>query len=134
MLSLREEFRMSMLYITHDLGVIAEIADTVNVMYLGKVVESARTDELFAEPLHPYTRALLRSIPKVEKRTRSLLEAIEGTVPIPLNIPPMCGFYSRCAARMAGTCDVAVPALVDVAEGRAVRCFLHSDQAEDEHV
>ncbi len=122
---------MSMLYITHDLGVIAEISRTVNVMYLGKIIESAPADTLFRSPLHPYTTALMRSIPRVEQRTRSRLDAIEGSVPVPLNLPRQCGFFPRCSRAIKGTCDAHVPALVEVAPGHDVRCFLHSPQREE---
>lgn len=129
--NLQEQFGMSIMYITHDLGVIAEIADSVNVMYLGKVVERGTAIELFKNPLHPYTRLLLKSIPKVGRKSRVRLEAISGTVPIPLNPPARCGFFSRCPEAMPGKCDKLVPALVEVQEEHGVRCFLHSDKTED---
>jgi peptide/nickel transport system ATP-binding protein len=127
---LQEQFGMAILYITHDLGVIAEIADEVAVMYLGRVVEHAVTRELFRNPLHPYTRLLLKSIPRMGKDAKQRLEAIEGTVPIPLDPPRMCGFYSRCPDAIAGTCDMEVPGLVEVSPGHSVRCYLHSPQTE----
>ena len=130
MAQLQEELGMAILYITHDLGVIAEIADEVAVMYLGRVVEYAETKELFRNPLHPYTRLLLKSIPRMGKESAKRLEAIEGNVPIPLDLPPMCGFTSRCPEAMEGRCDGAIPALVEVAAGHKVRCFLHSDDVE----
>ena len=121
---------MSILYITHDLGVIAEIANEVNVMYLGRVVERANTIELFKRPMHPYTSRLLKSIPKVGRKARVRLEAIKGTVPIPLDPPRECGFHSRCPEAMEGKCNVDIPALVEMSEGHSVRCFLHSDEKE----
>ena len=130
MKDLQEQFSMSILYITHDLGVIAEIADEVNVMYLGKVVERASAIELFENPLHPYTRLLLKSIPKVGKKALARLDAIKGTVPIPLNQPLQCGFYSRCPDAMPGKCDGAIPALLDKGNDHPVRCFLHGEEAE----
>jgi oligopeptide/dipeptide ABC transporter ATP-binding protein len=129
---LQEQFGMSVLYITHDLGVIAEIADEVAVMYLGRVVEQASAKELFKNPLHPYTRRLLKSIPKLGRKARVRLDAIEGTVPIPLDPPRECGFFSRCPERMVGRCDKEQPALVDVTGGHKVRCFLHSEEIEPE--
>ena len=96
MKKLQEEFGMAIMYITHDLGVIAEIADEVNVMYLGRVVERAKTREIFKNPLHPYTRRLLRSIPQLGKKSGTRLDAIRGNVPVPINLPPACGFCSRC--------------------------------------
>jgi oligopeptide/dipeptide ABC transporter ATP-binding protein len=130
MAHLQEEFGMAILYITHDLGVIAEIADEVAVMYLGRVVEQAPTKELFRDPRHPYTRLLLKSIPRMGKLAKARLEVIEGTVPIPLDPPRMCGFFSRCPDAMAGKCDGNIPALVEVAPGHKVRCYLHSDEVE----
>lgn len=130
MQTLREQIGMSIMYITHDLGVIAETTSYVYVMYLGKVVEQARTVDLFKNPLHPYTRALLKSIPKVGRKARIRLEAIQGNVPIPIDPPLACGFYSRCKDAMTGTCDIAVPALVELEPEHYVRCFLHSDQRE----
>ena len=130
MAHLQEEFGMAILYITHDLGVIAEIADDVAVMYLGRVVEHAETKELFRNPLHPYTRLLLKSIPRMGKDAKQRLEAIEGTVPIPLDPPRQCGFFSRCPDAIAGTCDLEVPGLVEVSPGHSVRCYLHSEQTE----
>jgi oligopeptide/dipeptide ABC transporter ATP-binding protein len=130
MRSLQEQFGMAIMYITHDLGVIAEIADEVNVMYLGRVVERSIATELFAHPQHPYTRRLLKSIPKVGRKARTRLDAIKGMVPTPLNLTKQCGFFSRCPEALQGTCDVAVPALVDAGGGHLVRCFLHSQEKE----
>jgi oligopeptide/dipeptide ABC transporter ATP-binding protein len=127
---LRAEFGMSILYITHDLGVIAQIADVMAVMYLGQVVETGDVVTLFEQPLHPYTRALLRSIPTVGGPTRSRLEAIAGTVPMPINLPRRCRFADRCPAAF-DKCFSAEPALVDMGNGHAVRCFLHSGKVEE---
>jgi oligopeptide/dipeptide ABC transporter ATP-binding protein len=127
---LQEEFGMAIQYITHDLGVIAEIADHIAVMYLGRIVEEGSPAHIFRNPLHPYSAALLRSVPKLGKKSGSRLETIKGTVPIPLDPPPMCGFFSRCVHAMPGKCDRAVPALVEQEEGHRVRCFLHSSETE----
>ena len=121
---------MSMIYITHDLGVIAEIADEVAVMYLGRIVEQGPTREILDNPLHPYTQRLLKSVPKLGYKTRSRLEAIEGNVPIPLDPPRQCGFFSRCPESKAGICDVNIPALLEPDKKHSVRCFLHSDEIE----
>jgi len=129
MRSLQSDFEMSILYITHDLGVIAEIADEVNVMYLGRVVERAPVIELFENPLHPYTKRLLKSIPRIGQEARTRLDSIEGNVPIPLDPPPQCGFFSRCREAIAGKCDVAVPAMT-VRGDHQVRCFQYSDETE----
>lgn len=123
-------YGMSILYITHDLGVIAEIADEVAVMYLGRIVEQGTARQIFHSPLHPYTRGLLKSIPMLGRKARVRLDAISGTVPIPINPPWRCGFWNRCPDRKPGHCDVALPALVDMGDGHRVRCFLHSDEEE----
>ena len=130
MKELQATFGMSMMYITHDLGVIAEIADEVAVMYLGRIVEQGSARQIFHEPMHPYTRLLLRSIPKLGRKARVPLDAIQGTVPLPLDPPWQCGFWGRCPAAMPGKCDVAVPALVPHGDGHSARCFLQSDLEE----
>ena len=131
MKELQEQFGMAIMYITHDLGVIAEISDVIAVMYLGRVVESGSARQIFTEPLHPYTRLLMKSIPTLGKKARTKLEAIKGTVPIPMDTVPECGFGSRCPEFMRGTCDSAIPGLVDRGEGHMVRCFLHSQETEE---
>jgi len=130
MKELQEQFGMAIMYITHDLGVIAEIADEVNVMYLGRVVERASTVELFKNPLHPYTQRLLKSIPRLGGRGQRRLDAIRGNVPVPMNPPPQCGFASRCDDFIAGKCDAAVPSLVEMNTDHFVRCYLHSEESE----
>ncbi len=130
MKELQIEFGMAVMYITHDLGVIAEIADVVNVMYLGRVVERASTIELFKNPLHPYTQRLLHSIPRLGRRGQERLAAIRGSVPVPMNPPPQCGFASRCDDFIAGRCDAAVPSLVHMGNDHFVRCYLHSEESE----
>jgi peptide/nickel transport system ATP-binding protein len=125
MLRLQQELGMAIMIITHDLGVVAEIADDVTVMYMGKDVESAAVQTLFAEPHHPYTRALLRSIPKVDRSTTSRLDTIRGMVPDPLNIPNGCTFHTRCDHAVAGICDREVPPQIVSSASHAVRCFLH---------
>jgi len=125
MKELQREFGMSIIYITHNLGVIAEISDEVLVMYLGKVVEHANADEIFHNPLHPYTIGLLKSIPKVGKKARTRLEAIKGTVPLPLDLPRGCRFYQRCREAKEGICDVDNPPLIEVTKGHRVSCFLY---------
>jgi peptide/nickel transport system ATP-binding protein len=121
---LQAELGMSVLYITHDLGVVAELADMVAVMYLGRIVELTDTRTLFANPLHPYTQRLLRAIPTMTGRPGDYLENIQGTVPVPLDPPARCGFFSRCTLAREGLCDAAVPPLVEVEPGHQVRCFL----------
>jgi oligopeptide/dipeptide ABC transporter ATP-binding protein len=116
---------MGMLFITHDLGVVAEIADRVAVMYAGRIVEQAAVADLFARPRHPYTQALLRSLPRIErtaKPERAPLEAIAGQVPTPLALPPGCAFAPRCALA-TDVCQAARPPLERTPDGQDVRCF-----------
>ena len=127
---LKEDFGLTLVVIAHDLAVIRHMADRVAVMYLGEIVELAPARDLFDTPLHPYTERLLQSIPRLEKKSRARLDVIKGNVPVPLDPPRECGFYSRCLQRMEGRCNTAIPALVDMEEGHAVRCFLHSDERE----
>lgn len=127
---LRQEFGMAIMFITHALGVIAEIADEVVVMYLGRVVEQARIDDLFYDPRHPYTAALLRSIPRVDRRAEGELPAIEGVVPDPYEVPPGCSFSDRCRHFMPGLCDRAVPRLKEVTEQHWVRCYLYGQEVD----
>ena len=128
---LQREDGMSIVYITHNMAVVAETVDRVYVMYLGQVVESSTTQELFADPLHPYTQKLLRSIPKPGERVEKL-EVISGTVPAPIDLPRMCGFVTRCPYAMPGLCDKKMPALYEKEEGHFVRCFLYSQETEPE--
>ena len=121
---LKREFNSAVIFITHDLGVIAEMSDDVAVMYLGRVVEYTDVDTLFHNPKHPYTIALLQSIPSVTRKAKSELEVIEGTVPYPMNMKPGCGFYSRCTKRVDGLCNVQDVPLVDIGNGHKVRCML----------
>lgn len=126
---LQAERGMAVMLITHNLGVIAEMADDVAVMYLGRVVEHASVRELFRSPQHPYTQALLRSIPSLHNPPRQPLATIEGTVPHPLNRPTGCPFHPRCDLAISGVCDTHDPVVQPVggADGseRLVSCFLH---------
>jgi peptide/nickel transport system ATP-binding protein len=126
---LQEEFRMAVMFITHDLGVVAEIADEVVVMYLGKVVEQGSVDAIFHTPRHPYTQALLQSIPKLGARGQHRLAAIRGGVPHPLARPTGCGFAPRCGQAIAGLCATTPPDLRDLPGGGRVRCHLYAEQA-----
>jgi oligopeptide/dipeptide ABC transporter ATP-binding protein len=111
--------------ITHDLGVIAEMADDVVVMYLGRVVEQGPVDEIFHAPRHPYTRALLRSIPSVEATAKTVLPTISGSIPHPFARPKGCPFHPRCSDAIPGLCDVEVPTLRKTADS-AVSCHLYT--------
>ena len=125
MRQLQREYGMAIMLITHDLGVIAEMADEVVVMYLGRVVEQATVDEIFYAPKHPYTQALLRSIPRIRAGSRERLQSIKGFVPHPYNRPPGCPFHPRCAAFMPGVCDQREPQLRPVGGQHLVSCFLY---------
>ena len=124
---MQDELHMAILFITHDLGVIAEMADEVAVMYLGKVVEYAPVRSIFHAPRHPYLQALLESIPRIQPRTGQRLKAIEGMVPNPLALPAGCPFHPRCPDFMPGTCDVTMPEAVTVDAGHTVACHLYTD-------
>ena len=113
----------SVVFITHDLGVIAEMSDDVAVMYLGKVVEHTDVDSLFNNPGHPYTIALMESIPSVVKKKKSSLKSIPGTVPVPMNLNPGCGFYNRCDFAEDGLCNVSNIAMTEIAPRHMVRCM-----------
>ncbi len=122
---LQREDGMAIMLITHDLGVVAEMATDVAVMYLGRVVEQAPVDAIFHAPRHPYTRALLRSIPRMRARSRERLTPIAGAVPHPYDRPTGCPFHPRCAEFLAGRCDREAPSLKPVGDRHAVSCFLY---------
>ena len=125
MRDLRKASNTAIMLITHDLGVIAEMADRVIVMYAGQIVEDSSVHELFDAPLHPYTLALLNSMPVLGDADGRTLQAIEGTVPMMINPPLGCRFADRCAKRH-DACSKAPP-LVTVAD-RRVRCWLYADE------
>ncbi|WP_114853975.1 ABC transporter ATP-binding protein [Brachybacterium sp. YJGR34] len=129
MQDLQAETGMAIVLITHDLAVVAGTCDEVAVMYLGRIVEQAPVRELFADPQHPYTRGLLRSIPRLGMRRDERLHAIEGTVPQAIDLPPMCSFRGRCTDRIEGVCETAEPRLLELTEAHHVRCFLHDPEA-----
>jgi len=122
---LQAELGMAIMFITHDLGVIAEMADDVVVMYLGRVVEYAEVDAIFHDPKHPYLRALLRSIPRIGVKSGRRLAAIEGMVPNPLDMPPGCPFHPRCSDFIPGLCDVQAPRETVLGERHTVACHLY---------
>ncbi len=130
---LQAEYGMAILFITHDLGVIAEIADEVAVMYLGRVVEQAAIHDLFDHPAHPYTRALLHSIPRIDTAASTRLEAIKGAVPDPFHIPVGCAYADRCGDFMPGRCDRDIPPMIEHAPNHQVRCFLYDTPTGSPH-
>jgi len=113
---------MALMLITHNLGVVAEMADDVAVMYLGKIVEQTDVDTLFYNPQHPYTQSLLDSIPRIGRNVADL-EVITGSVPNPMNIPRGCPFHTRCREALPGLCDVEVPELKEIEPGHTVSCL-----------
>ena len=121
---LQAERGLAIILITHDMGVIAEMAHDVSVMYLGRAVESGSVTDIFDRPQHPYTAALLRSIPTVMAKPRTRLPTIVGSIPHPFDRPAGCAFNPRCADIITGVCDVAEPPPTN-AGARQVRCFLH---------
>jgi peptide/nickel transport system ATP-binding protein len=132
MKGLQKEFGMAILLVTHDLGIIAEMCDEVAVMYLGKIVEQSTVDEIFYNPKHPYTKGLLKSMPKLGTDRNKRLDSIEGTVPMAINLPPMCGFYDRCTDRIEGVCNVQAVPKTQLSDNHMVRCFLYKDKNEGE--
>jgi peptide/nickel transport system ATP-binding protein len=131
MRSLQEELGMAIMYITHNLGVVAQMTERVIVMYMGKVVEEGDVDTIFHNPKHPYTSALLRSIPRLGMKTRDRrrLESIRGTVPDPYSIPKGCPFHPRCSQRIKGVCDEQEPPNIQVEPGHTVRCVLYASRS-----
>jgi len=122
--ALQEEYGMAMMYISHDLAVIGEMADEVIVMYLGRVVERASRDELFDAPMHPYTQALWRSIPRMEGG-QDRLTPIAGSLPSPFSEQKGCPFFSRCEHRIVGLCDAHRPPAVRISPTHEVSCVLY---------
>ncbi|GAB3412307.1 ABC transporter ATP-binding protein [Flindersiella endophytica] len=120
---LQREFGMAIMMITHDIGVAAQVADRIAVMYLGLVVESGDVVTILRSPKHPYTQALLRSVPKLGSRDR--LQPVRGMVPAPFDRPEGCPFHPRCDEFIAGRCDVALPRMLTPADGHEVRCVLY---------
>jgi len=129
---LQKDYNMSVMFITHDLGVVAEIADDAVVMYLGKVVERGPVDAIFHDPKHPYLVSLLKSIPKLTASqqtsgTAERLDSIRGMVPHPFNRPSGCTFHPRCDKAIKGRCDAEHPPKVSIGPEREVSCFLYGD-------
>ncbi len=123
LMQLMEKMGMSMILITHDLGVIAEAANDVAVMYAGRIVEYTSTEDLFAAPTHPYTEGLLNSIPRFNKKKRERLKAIPGVVPRLLDLPEGCKFYGRCGIAI-DRCKKEEPLLKETAKGHLARCWV----------
>jgi oligopeptide/dipeptide ABC transporter ATP-binding protein len=117
------EIKTSILFITHDLGVIAEIADRVAVMYAGRIVEEADVNALFKDPLHPYTQGLLASLPKLSELDKEI-QQLPGSVPDAINPPSGCSFHPRCKFVM-DRCRTEQPELKEVKSGHKVACYMY---------
>lgn len=127
--SIQQEMGLTFLFISHDLSVVAHICDNVAVMYLGRLVETAPTRRLFAQPKHPYTKALLSAIPSLDPDDRGKAQKLVGEIPSPTNPPPGCKFQTRCPHAM-DHCRVKEPALEDAGEGHRVACHRWKDLLE----
>ncbi|MEM7126904.1 MAG: ABC transporter ATP-binding protein [Chloroflexota bacterium] len=129
MRDLQDQLGMAIIFITHDLGVIAQMVDHVIVMYLGEAVETADVETIFYEPKHPYTQALLQSIPRLGAKSleeeAGPLSAIHGSVPDPYSVPKGCPFHPRCRQAIKGVCDEKPAPFLDLGDGHKVRCVLY---------
>jgi peptide/nickel transport system ATP-binding protein len=131
MRGLQKRLGMAVMFITHNLGVIAQIADTVAIMYLGQVVEYGPVREILRNPKHPYTVDLLRAVPRLGKTAGQRLVAIEGSIPSPFQRPSGCPFHPRCSRMMPGRCEVHMPALTQLDDQHSVRCLLYEPEKSD---
>ncbi len=125
MKELQDELGMAIIFITHNLGVIAQIANQIAVMYLGGIVERGPRREIFHNPKHPYTVNLLHAIPRIGQGEGERLVAIEGQIPSPLDRPPGCRFHTRCPEVMAGRCNINPPKITRLGNNHTVNCFLY---------
>ena len=128
MRGLQKRLGMAIMFITHNLGVIAQIADTVAIMYLGQVVEYGPVREILRNPKHPYTVDLLRAVPRLGKTAGQRLVAIEGSIPSPFERPSGCPFHTRCSRMMPGRCEVHMPAITHLDDQHTVRCLLYEPE------
>jgi len=122
---------MSILYVTHDLGVIAQIVDEVAIMYLGKIVEKGDVKDIYNQAKHPYTQLLLHCIPRLSSSPKTILTTIEGRAPDPYLIPAGCPFAERCPQLIEGTCDQFMPRSIEVERNHQVSCFLYTEEKEE---
>ena len=129
MKDLVKEFGMAILFITHDLGVIAQVADRVSVMYLGRIVESGPVRQVLHAPVHPYTKGLLNALPKLDAIDEPLTP-VPGDIPSPLERPKGCVFHTRCPEAIADLCNVSIPKRVDVGHAHAASCFVIENVSE----
>ena len=131
MRGLQKRLNMAVMFITHNLGVIAQIADTIAIMYLGQVVEYGPVREILRNPQHPYTVDLLRAVPRLGKTAGQRLVAIEGSIPSPFQRPTGCPFHPRCSRMMPGRCDVQLPAQTQLNDQHTVRCLLYEPETSN---
>ncbi len=132
MRDLQDEFQMSIMLITHDLGVVAEMSDEVAVMYMGRIVEHAATEEIFENPKHPYTQALMESIPGMIRARKTRLQTIRGSVPDPYTQLQGCPFHPRCESAQDGVCNTGDrPELLSVGDGHGAACVLYGEDVRD---
>jgi oligopeptide/dipeptide ABC transporter ATP-binding protein len=128
MRGLQKRLGMAVMFITHNLGVIAQIADSVAIMYLGQVVEYGPVREILRNPKHPYTVDLLRAVPRLGKTAGQRLVAIEGSIPSPFERPSGCPFHPRCSRMMPGRCEVHMPVITHIDDQHTVRCLLYEPE------
>jgi peptide/nickel transport system ATP-binding protein len=130
MRDLQQEFNSAVIIITHDLGVVAELADDIQVMYAGRAIEYGTAEDIFDRPQHPYTWGLLGSMPRIDQERTERLIPIKGTPPSLINVPPGCAFNPRCnyAHLNGGASETEVPQLLDVGSGHQVACHLSAEQ------
>ena len=126
LIELQEKLNLSFLFISHDLSVIQHVSDEVAVMYLGKIVEYGSCSDIFSNPKHPYTKALLSAIPKTTPGKIKNRILLKGDVPSPLNHPQGCNFHTRCIDFKKGICDSISPELIDTGNNHKVACVLYS--------
>lgn len=131
MQDLQKEFNLTYIFIAHDLGVVRHISDRVGVMYLGKMVEVAESEQLYAKPLHPYTQALLSAVPVPDPDFTKEEVLLEGDMPSPANPPTGCTFHTRCPFKM-DICSQVVPQLVELEEGHSVACHLYNEEGDND--
>ena len=125
LLELQERLHLTVMFVAHDLRLVRHISHRVAVMYLGRIVELAPTEQLFSSPQHPYTQALLRAAPELDPSRKTTLEAVHGELPSPLKPPPGCAFHPRCPQAFE-KCKLEVPKLEPRgSDGRMSACFLH---------
>lgn len=129
---LSKQFATSVILVTHDLGVVAGMCDNVYVMYAGKIVEKAKTEDLYRNPSHPYTFGLIQSVPRLDKAQNGRLFSIEGQPPNVIDLPPCCPFHPRCH-KVMDICRTQYPPTKDLGDGHEVSCWLFADEKEKEH-